>query len=1285
MNTLLSTLDQACLPVARLLFHFSYLACIPAIIGGCLMRSLPQDALAWRYRTSLATLVVMVMMLGVAAPLVEFQSRSDSARRGERIATTPAFADPVRTAPFDADRLSDSPARMPNVGAAGSNSGPAAAIVTQPSTPLMAWSWKIPWASITMALYVLGLIVFATRLARGIVRSRVMRRNASRITQPAILSLIVAAKRKVGLHLEPSVCWCEQVVVPTVAGVLRPIVLIPASYANQVSIDDMELVLLHEFHHLRRGDAMVHFLQNVTETLFFFHPLVWWTSGQVRLYRELRVDQAVVSGGVEPQRYAATLIDVVRLSRLATTDHTGYPVAVVTAVSSRSHLRTRLQQLMSASGPGPAATRGLIDGFSLAVVVIAMIGVAVFSVRAIPPSLAQEPRGQQITAKAAGELSPEQSQRLRDLKPTELAGVVLDADGRPMQGVTVDCWTWVPGNETTTDADGVFRFTPDNSDGEVEMRIARQGYSPFYNPRQSVGGDPLIIRLDRRTFIEGTVVDPSGKPAAKVVVRGEQRDIDGPGVHIGEVATETTTDEQGKYRLYVHPDVYYLSVTSSAGVARVDNVAVVPGDQIRSNIQLDQAIELNVDVVDVTTGEPFAGLVLFSWRQPQFKAFSDDDGKLVMNGLLPGKFEFNVGAGEPVEMRGQEVYLNGPLGRWWSPQAVNKWQQLELQDGQFQRNVDDLTFDLQPDMSTVTIFVERGVTFSGKVLDPDGNPVAGATVAPAKTGSGNSLTGDTRYSVKTETDGSYRVVMPAGNKFEYNLIAHDGEYSTWRKWGGAATQPMQTTPGQEITDVDLTLTLPATVRGKVAGLPNDPRQKVQVRAQATDMRGNRYYDPTTDVAADGSFEIQGIRPGEHMIQVSPFWLHGAHAPPGTSVTVTLNEGETRDGIELQMAPLNQNAGVPVAPPAKMPVVGPANPLGSTAGGKLFTAQGEIFSAPCFDEQQMFFGACDGNFYCLDKRTGDLIWKKEGLTRVDSNPLIHDGAVFFAAIDDRFFALDTNSGQTIWEQTFDGCGYADPQLQDGKLVLCSARFVLVLNPKDGKLLNAHPLPENRTLGDPGVVAIANEFIVTAINTDFGFGDSNVGPSGKATLACFAKDGTKKKWSIPLGGVSNCEVFCDENHCFVGTRDGLVSAYDLKDGKIAWQRPCGPLFADPANVWPSRGSIDTDKLLVFVVNHQDIGAPGALVAVNKADGQVRWSIQTDSNLAGAIMARNKSIIALSSQGQLFSVGRDDGSLHWSYTIPNGGGAGFAGMVTDGHYLYTYGDDKSIYRFDIWGLAK
>jgi hypothetical protein len=189
---------------------------------------------------------------------------------------------------------------------------------------------------------------------------------------------------------------------------------------------------------------------------------------------------------------------------------------------------------------------------------------------------------------------------------------------------------------------------------------------------------------------------------------------------------------------------------------------------------------------------------------------------------------------------------------------------------------------------------------TGRVLDPDGKPVAGATVAPALTGSGNSLTGDTRFSVRTDKDGRFTALLPASGVREYNLVAHDGAYTQWRTWANGVLPPFRTKPGESVGDIELRLTRPATVRGKVTGVDGRPVAGREVRSSAADRLENRYYDPTVSTAADGSYELKFIRPGEQFIQVAPFWLDAKHAPEGTNQTLMLKPGESKEHVDLRV-------------------------------------------------------------------------------------------------------------------------------------------------------------------------------------------------------------------------------------------------------------------------------------------------------------------------------------------------------------------------------------------------
>ena len=402
------------------------------------------------------------------------------------------------------------------------------------------------------------------------------------------------------------------------------------------------------------------------------------------------------------------------------------------------------------------------------------------------------------------------------------------------------------------------------------------------------------MTLNDSTYVEGVVKDADGTPVPNTKVVFDQGTKTADGVTISSVITTASTDESGKYRIFLAPDSYSAMVQCAAGFANA-SATVKDGKSSTLDLVLKQGAKFEATVVDSETGKPIEGLVLFRWEEPKLKVISDEDGKIVIDGLKHGPLEFNVGHNDdPHTVQGTTYYQHGHLGRWWSKDSKKEWERRSIGDNGWQRNFDGLEFEITKDMKPVKIVAEKGVTFCGRVLDPDGKPVAGATVGPARTGTGNSLTGDTRYSVKTGNDGTYTVVMPAGNKFEYNLIVHDGDYQEWRNWAGGVSDTIKTKPGQVIENFDLTLTRGGTIRGFVTNF----RKGLKVQAVAADLKSNRYYTPTADVGEDGSFEIKFVRPGETYVQASPFWLYPKDAPEGTSVIVDVKAGEVVEDVDL---------------------------------------------------------------------------------------------------------------------------------------------------------------------------------------------------------------------------------------------------------------------------------------------------------------------------------------------------------------------------------------------------
>jgi len=471
----------------------------------------------------------------------------------------------------------------------------------------------------------------------------------------------------------------------------------------------------------------------------------------------------------------------------------------------------------------------------------------------------------------------------------ELVGRVVDSSGDPIEGVEVDAWSWFPGNETRTDKQGRFRLKGLGRRKFIEVLFSKPEFSPRLFLRQQAGERDWEVTMTNTTLFEGQVT-ANGKPVTGALIRANRGPKRLEGGVIGDIWTEARSGADGHYRLYVEADKYDIQIRMpGAGVARLK--ASIANDQAKDlDIALAPGVAFRAQVVDSLTGKPVAGVRLWHWQHRGIEGRSNAEGSLVVEDMFPGRFAFQVEA--------------PGVARWWSDEAASEWNRphREKDNRNWQRNFDNLDFDVGPDLGVVTVTVEKEVTIRGRVIDPDGNSVAGATVAPALTGTGNSLTGDTRFSVETGKDGRYEMHLPASGGREYNLMAHDGKYQEWRKWANGVGETIETKPGESIADLDIQLTRPASVRGRVVDAQGKPVARRQVRAAAADLLENRYYDPTAETDAEGNFELKFIRPGEHYIQAAPFWLNPAEGPPKASQQVELTAGQIEKDIELVAQP-----------------------------------------------------------------------------------------------------------------------------------------------------------------------------------------------------------------------------------------------------------------------------------------------------------------------------------------------------------------------------------------------
>jgi TonB family protein len=177
---------------------------------------------------------------------------------------------------------------------------------TAPSTGLPTES-RLP--SILLYVWVAGALTAASRFVVGAVRTSWMLGRAARATYAQ--AMLAELCRSLGLGSHVRALESAAAPMPFAWGVARPVVVLPED-ASTWPTARLRTVLLHELVHVQRRDLLAQVIGQAACSLYWFHPLVWVASRQLRKERERACDDAVLLRGVPAHDYAGHLLDLVR-------------------------------------------------------------------------------------------------------------------------------------------------------------------------------------------------------------------------------------------------------------------------------------------------------------------------------------------------------------------------------------------------------------------------------------------------------------------------------------------------------------------------------------------------------------------------------------------------------------------------------------------------------------------------------------------------------------------------------------------------------------------------------------------------------------------------------------------------------------------------------------------------------------------------------------------------------------------------------------------------------------
>jgi beta-lactamase regulating signal transducer with metallopeptidase domain len=165
--------------------------------------------------------------------------------------------------------------------------------------------WALP-------LWMAGVLLFSVR---GVFASTQVwaLRGQGENPDETTAAMVACLASRLGIERPLQVLMVAAETGPATLGWLRPVILLPPAAALGLTTQQLEALVMHELAHIRRHDCLVSVAQLIAETLFFYHPAIWYVSRRIRLERELCCDDIVVASCGDALGYARALTKVARV------------------------------------------------------------------------------------------------------------------------------------------------------------------------------------------------------------------------------------------------------------------------------------------------------------------------------------------------------------------------------------------------------------------------------------------------------------------------------------------------------------------------------------------------------------------------------------------------------------------------------------------------------------------------------------------------------------------------------------------------------------------------------------------------------------------------------------------------------------------------------------------------------------------------------------------------------------------------------------------------------------
>jgi beta-lactamase regulating signal transducer with metallopeptidase domain len=453
--------------------------------------------------------------------------------------------------------------------------------------------------------------------------------------------------------------------VPIVAGWLKPVILLPLGVLTSLPAEQIETILLHELAHVSRHDYLINLLQNIVETVFFYHPAVWSVSRRIRLERELACDDQTIQWCKSPRTYAEALAGFEEFRHQSP----------LLAATGEGDLFNRIRRILI----GPELEMRGVTLFAVAG--FCGIGLYLASMILVPLVAAELMTDKERVAKIeALQPPPNPGNSFAPPENVFVTGTLTTEDGKPLpKGLFDGQQTLKQSEAQVTSSHGpvwsggalmlgdpkTHIYYGNTQAGRIELGVWAEGYAPLRKTILQAQGGQIKADLTLKQGFPARVqvIESNGEPLAGVTLTATSSRAGQP-LEVSMPPVKTDTTGNASFGNVEADSEIHLNAFKS-GWQMADQTVSQWTNQTPFVCKMEPAQSTSGVVIDQATHRPIAGVeiilaarrgagdsyVTFDPKNGQVLGHTDEDGNFNLESLSrnPGYYIYVQADGYPIQ------------------------------------------------------------------------------------------------------------------------------------------------------------------------------------------------------------------------------------------------------------------------------------------------------------------------------------------------------------------------------------------------------------------------------------------------------------------------------------------------------------------------------------------------------------------------------------------------------------------------------------------------------------